>query len=137
MSIPVARRRPTDAYVGETAERAVAGVAVISNEGATWARDRLTALDFHDPRCWRLVDTGAQVDGIFGEQRTRYLANVCELEPAFVTELENGAPVMFDWSGSYAAEVREAAEHRHRAMALVEQLEELTGRPVAVGEVTR
>jgi hypothetical protein len=121
-----------DSYIGQTAELVLAGVAIISAEGATWARERVDAADFYDARCWRLVDFGARARDVYGDKRIRYLAGVTNTEPAWLRQLEDRAPVMFDTSGSFAAEVRAAAAHRHRAAALAAELEEMTGAQVIV-----
>jgi hypothetical protein len=127
-----ALNRRGDSYVGETAERTMAGVAVISQEGAAWARDRLTAADFHDQRCWRVVVAGAKATGIYGEKRIRYLAGVTDTEPAWLRDIEEHTPVMFDWNGAYALEVRVAAADRRRAVELAIELEQITGKSVIV-----
>jgi hypothetical protein len=123
------------ALLDSDAEETVAACAAWSATGAAIAVDWVTATDFHDPRCWNVVVAANEVD-----PKLSYLARVTQVAVtagvwlAWVWSLIARAPVMWDLNGAWAARVRAAAQRRHQATILTDDLEALTCRRIIFGD---
>ena len=111
--------------LAEDAEQHLAGCAAASRAAALMALDRVSMFDFADQRCWEVIVAGAVSEIDDTEERIEAIARRVEMEPALLRHWVDQRPVMADKSGSIARKVTTAAEHRHRVLAMVRDLEAL------------
>lgn len=114
--------------VDQTAEEALAGVAVSSARGYALAAERgVTGALFYLPRCRRVFEASASLANLSGiddesiDQRLREASRLAAVPLEEVQRLRDARPVMFDKSGSLARRVLRAHEAR-RAMTLCDTL---------------
>lgn len=113
------------------AERALAGVAALSQTGAVNASEIVG--DLYDPTIARTITTATDVDNKLGiEARIDLIADLADVPRPVLCEWVSAAPTMWDLSGSLRARVRDAAARRRRVESLLADLEDVVGDTLSV-----
>lgn len=113
------------------AEQSLAAMAGGSLHAARLAAGRLDAGDFHDPRCWAVIQAGTQLPmrpaGVDETSRWREhaAADLANIDTGTIEAWALHAPVMWDTNGAIARRVQAAAAARRRITELLGELEDL------------
>lgn len=103
-----------------SAERAVVGTCVNTRHGLARVAGLVGVDDFYSPRNARLFGVLEDLDHLIDQdERIEAAARLADVDPMYVADIVDEAPVMFD-SSPWARRVADAARRR-RALHVVDQ----------------
>ena len=120
---------PMDNY----AERSLAGCALAAVEAPALAMGRVRVDDFHDRRCWRVIEACARIPHLRNlDERIAFASHVAGVEPGVLRKWHEHRTVFADTNGVLARRVTAASTRRRRVLELAAELEQLGARPVGI-----